>query len=138
MVGKPIAKETKVKDEKRIVIHTVCRDLLRVIAKRQDISMGKVVWNALAEHWLNQGYDAGMLFQILDPPCPTCGFQLNNPSEADRERLVEQLSSDGWEEYEANHRREQKEMDKIGAELGLDKKRCSRNLDELASNVLEG
>ena len=105
MVGKPIAKETKVKDEKRIVIHTVARDLLRVIAKRQDISMGKVVWNALAEHWINRGYNTDMLRQILDPPCPTCGNQHNNQSEAERQRLVEKLTSNDWRIHEDKYLR---------------------------------
>lgn len=105
MVGKPVALETTVKDETRVVIHTCLRDLLRIIAKRERTRMGKIIWNALAEYWINRGYNADMLRQILDPPCPSCGNQHNNHSEAERERLVQKLTSNEWRMHEEQYLR---------------------------------
>lgn len=117
-----------VKDERRIVIHTVCRDLLKVLSRRQKLPMGKIVWNALAEHWINCGYDSRLMFHIMDPPCPTCGHTINNPQEKDREQLVERLSGDGWKEYEKEFIAQQDEYERLANEYDLehpnDKKRA--------------
>lgn len=120
MTDIPPAADTGTKDERRIVIHTVCRDLLRVLARRQGMSMGKVVWTALTNHWLQSGYDSRLLFHIMDPPCPTCGHKINLPSEKQREELVERLCGEHWQEYEKKYIAEQKEMAQMADEAGLE------------------
>lgn len=71
----PTARKVTPDNETRIVIHTVVRDLLRVLAKRRGITMNRVVWEALQQYWFSNGYDEQELFQIVEPPsCPPDGF----------------------------------------------------------------
>lgn len=120
MATEPIPRSTKVEDEARIVIHTVCRDLLRILSRREKISMGKIVWNALSQYWLQQGYDPRLLFHVMDPQCSECGRNYNNPTEQHREALVERLSGKEWKEYEKNFIEEQNEMERLANEAGLE------------------
>lgn len=116
----PRVVKTRFEDESRIVIHSVCRDLLKIMARRKNQKMSHIVWQALTEHWLTSGYDPRLMFKVMDPPCFECGHQLHNPTEQDRQRLVEHLSGDGWEEREREYIAEQEKWDRLANEHGIE------------------
>ena len=87
------------KDERRLVIHVVVRDLLRIMSKRLNQPMGKIVWDAVSDYWLSRGYDISEKDLILNQTsCPTCGMSSHNTIGPDREKLIEDLSR--WEDRE--------------------------------------
>ena len=67
----PLARRVFKEEESRVVVHTVVRDLIRVLSKRKGLAMNRVVWEALQQYWLSNGYTRAELINITEPEsCP--------------------------------------------------------------------
>lgn len=111
-------------DETRIAIHTVARDLIRILAKRRKLPMNRVVWEALQCYWVWNDYDPAEMYLVLNPPpCQTCGVR-KHLSHEDREELIRELTRPGWEERAKHSNTDRERWNELADQMGLTHKDC--------------